>query len=125
VNSESGTSAPSWGTGWFYDLVDNRLNLSIVDNLAGQAFFVNTQFLQTVAIGASPEYLALMERTPIGPGRGTSVGKVALEHVTVQIVDALNDPEYQFREAQQMAGFRTLLGVPMFKEDLPSGVVVV
>ena len=39
---------------------------------------------------------------PSSPGRGTAVGRTALEGKTVQIVDILADPEYTFLEAQKL-----------------------
>ena len=44
----------------------------------------------------SPEFKAFHESHPITPGRGTTVGRTALEGKTVQIVDILADPEYTF-----------------------------
>ena len=38
------------------------------------------------------------ESHPITPGRGTAVGRTALEGNTVHIVDILADPEYTFTE---------------------------
>ena len=45
--------------------------------------------------GASQEWIDLIERNPIPLGRGTIVGRTALEQRTVHIPDALADPEYQ------------------------------
>jgi class 3 adenylate cyclase len=59
------------------------------------------------------------------PGRGSAMGRAMLERAPVQIVDVLADPEYELAEAQHIAGFRTILGVPMFRDGEPIGVLSV
>ena len=66
-----------------------------------------------------------MESHPIQPGRTTLVGRVVSEGRTLHIPDVLADPEYQFHEAQKIGGYRTLLGVPMLREGIPIGVIVI
>ncbi|MDP9380388.1 MAG: GAF domain-containing protein [Chloroflexota bacterium] len=77
-----------------------------------------------VADGGSRQFRNLLARNPISPGRGTLVGRVALDRETVQIGDVLADPEYTWREAQSLGGVRTLLGVPMLREGVTIGVIV-
>src|SRR5262249_52949085 len=43
----------------------------------------------------------------------------------VLIADAANDPEYTWSEAQRLGQFRTMLGVPLFRDDTPIGVIAV
>ena len=50
--------------------------------------------------GRSTELERYMAQNPIAPGRGTLVGRAALEGRTVQIPDVLQDPEYIWHEAQ-------------------------
>src|SRR5262249_1484668 len=57
------------------------------------------------------------------PDRGTMAGRVLLEGKPVQIDDVLADPEYNF-EGQKAARFRTLLGVPLLREGMPIGVII-
>jgi len=59
------------------------------------------------------------------PGRGSAMGRAMLERQPVQIADVLADPEYELAEAQRIAGFRTILGVPMFRDGEPIGVLSV
>jgi signal transduction histidine kinase len=59
---------------------------------------------------------------PLRPGRGSLVGRVALEHRTVHIPDALADPEYDWRESRQ-TGFRSMLAVPLLRENVPFGAL--
>ncbi len=77
-----------------------------------------------VDYGASPEFRDFVQRNPIRPGRGTPVGRTALERRPVHIPDALADAEYQWADAQRLGGYRTILGVPMLREDVCTGVIV-
>ena len=73
--------------------------------------------------GFSPEYKAYMIEQPIAPGRETLIGRTTIEGKVVQILDALNDPEYTWRESQQRGGYRTMLGVPLMREGITIGVL--
>jgi len=42
----------------------------------------------------------------------------------VQIPDVFDDPEYTYKEAAKMGGWRTILGVPLLRERVPIGVLV-
>ena len=73
--------------------------------------------------GFSEEYRQYIIRNPIRPGRGTLVGRTALEARTVHLPDCLADPEYVWAESQKIGGFRTMLGVPLLREGHPIGVI--
>jgi signal transduction protein with GAF and PtsI domain len=73
--------------------------------------------------GFTPEYRDWMERQTIALGRGTLVGRTAVEGRTFQISDALADPEYVWSESISRGGFRTLLGVPLLREGQHIGVI--
>jgi GAF domain-containing protein len=72
--------------------------------------------------GTTPEHRDYIRRIPVTVGRDTVVGRVALERRTIHFPDILVDPEYRWAEAQRIARFRTVLGVPMLREDAPIGV---
>jgi signal transduction histidine kinase len=57
------------------------------------------------------------------PGRGSVLGRAALEAKPVQVTDVLADPEYALRDAQQRVGYRTVLGVPLLRDGHPIGVI--
>ena len=57
------------------------------------------------------------------PGRGTLVGRTALEGRPVQIADVLSDPEYTALDALQISNHRTGLGIPLLREGIPIGVL--
>jgi len=67
----------------------------------------------------------IVKNTPFGPDRGTIVGRTLIECRPVHIVDILEDTEYRFWDAQRAGGFRTVLCIPMLRDGLPIGVVVV
>ena len=71
----------------------------------------------------SREFREFHESHPITPGRGTAVGRTALEGKTVQIVDVRADPEYTFIEAQKLGGGRATLAVPLLREATPIGAL--
>ena len=73
--------------------------------------------------GMSPEHRDLVRRNPVLLGRGTIVGRTALERRTIHFADILEDPEFEWAEAQRVARFRTCLGVPMLREGAPIGVI--
>jgi two-component system, NtrC family, sensor kinase len=60
---------------------------------------------------------------PISAGRGTMIGRNALERKPVHIPDVLADPEYtKGREYQARGGYRTNLGVPLLRDGIVIGV---
>jgi signal transduction histidine kinase/CheY-like chemotaxis protein len=76
-----------------------------------------------VSLGGSAEYRRYLEQHPVPRGPGTLVGLVGLERRAVQIADAAEDPRYRWREARELGGFRTMLGVPMLADDRVVGVI--
>ena len=74
--------------------------------------------------GLPREFEEIAKRNPFVPGRGTVVGRVLLAGKPVQIADVEADPEYTFTEGQRVAGYRTILGVPLQREGESIGVIV-
>ena len=74
--------------------------------------------------GDVPEWIEYLKQQTIRPGRGTVAARAVLEGRTVHITDVLADPEYTFLEAQKRGGFRTALGVPLLREGVSIGVMV-
>jgi len=74
--------------------------------------------------GFAPEYKEWMQTQSIPIGRHTVTGRTALERKTIHIPDVLTDPEYTWTESIKRGGWRTLLGVPLLREDNPIGVIV-
>ncbi|RSS83581.1 response regulator [Streptomyces sp. WAC06614] len=71
---------------------------------------------------ADQGFIARFDLYPPEPGRGSLVGRVALEHRTIHIPDALEDPDFD-HEAARLSGFRSLLAVPIFRAGSPFGAL--
>ena len=80
-------------------------------------------FQQMASRGFSDAYRQFMALHPLAKDRGTLVGRTMIEGRTVQIEDALADPELKSREAQKIGQFRTMLGVPLMREGISIGVL--
>jgi GAF domain-containing protein/CheY-like chemotaxis protein len=74
--------------------------------------------------GFSPEYEAFLKDVSISPGRGTVTARVALEGRVVHIEDITTDPEYALPESSSLGKARTALGVPLLRQNVPIGVIV-
>src|SRR5713226_9853253 len=75
--------------------------------------------------GYSREYDEYMRnRSPLVPSQQTTLGRAVLEGRSVQVVDVLAEPNYAMLDAQRIAGFRTVLGVPLMREKRVIGVIV-
>jgi GAF domain-containing protein len=81
------------------------------------------EFFQHVAsYGYSAEYQRYMETYPIPSGRGSMSGRAVLEGKIVHVKDVRADPDYIVRD--QEFDVRTALGVPLLREGMPVGVIV-
>jgi len=69
------------------------------------------------------DWVKVTDTFRIQPGRSSVVGRVLLEAKAVQIADVLTDPEYTYTEFQKVAGYRTLLGVPLLRSGRLIGVL--
>jgi signal transduction histidine kinase/DNA-binding response OmpR family regulator len=106
----------------FETVVRHAVNLSGADG--GMVWQLEDGAYHMVhALGGSDEYRSYLEAHPVAAGSSTVVGRVGLERRTVQYADARDDPEYQWQEALDLGGFRTLLGVPMLANDRVVGVI--
>jgi signal transduction histidine kinase len=80
-------------------------------------------FYRAEGYGFSPEYMEYVKDIPVGLERGTVTGRALIERRVIHIPDVLNDPGYTWAKAQELGGFRTVLGVPMLREGVPMGVL--
>lgn len=78
----------------------------------------------SVTYNAVPELRQYLEANPIAPGRGTVTGRAVLERRSVHVDDVRTETEYQWGEAAQLGDYRTVLSVPLLREGVPIGVIV-
>jgi PAS domain S-box-containing protein len=81
-------------------------------------------FYRTEAYGFSREFMDYFKDIPIQADRGSASGRALLEGRVVHIPDVTADPEYTMVEAQRLGDYRTILCVPMMREGVPIGVLV-
>jgi GAF domain-containing protein len=74
--------------------------------------------------GLSPEYDEYMRGRPLVAGRGTVLGRAVTECKPIQVTDVEADPEYTLKEGQKLAGFRSVVGIPLLREGVPIGVIM-
>jgi signal transduction histidine kinase len=73
--------------------------------------------------GYSAAFVDHITKVTVTPGSGSLLGRVLSEGRAIHVHDVLADPEYELREAQRIAGFRTMLGVPLLREGTLIGVM--
>jgi two-component system, NtrC family, sensor kinase len=82
-------------------------------------------YRRAASYGFSEEFKAYMDRNPLTIDRGNIVGRAVLEGKTVQVADVQSDPEMTYMlPASRIGNVRTILGVPMLREGVPVGVLV-
>jgi two-component system, NtrC family, sensor kinase len=74
--------------------------------------------------GISAEAKDFFLAHPFASGRETVTGRTALERRAVHVADVLQDPEYTYR-APTFTGARTLLGIPLLREEALVGIFVI
>jgi GAF domain-containing protein len=75
--------------------------------------------------GFSSEFHKYLEQNPRSADRGSVTGRTALEAKVIHVSDVMADPEYSWGAAQQLGGYRTVLGVPLLRDGSPVGVIIV
>ena len=83
----------------------------------GDAYYYATTY------GFPKETSEFLKSVPMAQGRGSAIGRSIVERKTVQIPDVLTDPEYMMLEMQKKFNFRTVLAVPLLREERPIGVI--
>jgi signal transduction histidine kinase len=74
--------------------------------------------------GGPPDHKDAASQVPLEAGRGSVIARTVLERRTVHVADVLTEPDYELKDAQKRLGFRTVLGVPLLREGVPIGVIV-
>jgi signal transduction histidine kinase len=81
-------------------------------------------YRHAASYGITPELHDYMENIRFEPGRGTIAGRTVLEGSVVQVADIREDPEFVLGDAMGRMGTRTILGIPLLREGLPIGVII-
>jgi signal transduction histidine kinase len=78
-----------------------------------------------VAYNTPPEYIAWRRANPIRAGRDSITGRAVLERRAIQVEDVLTDTEYRGPMPQLLGGQRTVLAVPLIRDDVPIGAIAI
>jgi GAF domain-containing protein len=92
----------------------------------GHVFRFDGESLRFAAsYGAISEFVDWFERNPVLLGPGSVAGRAASERRTVHVHDVLVEPGYQMLDVQRLQDYRTVLAVPMLRENVLLGVITV
>jgi GAF domain-containing protein len=80
-------------------------------------------YRHAASYGLPPEVHAQMLTFQLERGPGSVAGRVVLEGKPVQILDVQTEPDYNISIIRK-AGAHTILGVPLLREGIPIGVLV-
>src|SRR5262249_30399630 len=85
-------------------------------------------FHATAFHNAPPAFIAERKRAPLRPGPDTTLGRAARTKQVAHIVDSMAREPYRQRDpfvvaGAELGGYRTILSVPMLKEDKLVGVI--
>jgi GAF domain-containing protein/DNA-binding response OmpR family regulator/anti-sigma regulatory factor (Ser/Thr protein kinase) len=72
----------------------------------------------------SHEYQNYLRDHPVTIGRGSVLGRVVLDGTTVHVADVQADPQYDLAVQRSVGKYRTVLGVPLLREGIPIGVII-
>jgi len=100
--------------------------LRICESHYGAIFrFDGAVFHLAATANVTPELLAHLTSSPIKPGRQSALRRVGLEHQPVHIADVLADPECELPEAYRKEGLRSVLAVPLLRENTLIGAITI
>jgi GAF domain-containing protein len=107
----------------FQTLIESAVRLCEADtgSITRQA---GSTYRQVASCGYPAELHEFMQSHPIALGRGTIIGRVVANGKAVQIPDIAADPEFTFVQAVRLGKLRTMLGIPLLREGMPIGVIV-
>ena len=73
-------------------------------------------------VGVSARAERYWIENPVPVGRGSASGRALLEGRAIQIPDVLADPEYRATRYQELAGYGSILSVPLLRDATTIGV---
>jgi GAF domain-containing protein len=75
--------------------------------------------------GLSPEFETHIRHVSLKSSGHSVVGRALQAKQTVHVPDMNTDPEYATYDAKRVGGYRAMLGVPLMREGVPIGVMMV
>jgi two-component system, NtrC family, sensor kinase len=107
-----------------YTLVENATKLCGAKQ--GRIFRFDGEVFRAVAdYGSLPEHTDYWRTNVIRPGRGSVTGRAALERKPIHIPDLLADAEIELHEGIRAGRVRTMLSVPMLRENALIGAFAI
>src|SRR6185312_2894361 len=81
-------------------------------------------YFRAGSYGFPEEFADYAKTLPVVPDKRTITGRTLLGDSVVHVADVLTDPDYDF-EGQNLSGNpRSFLGVPLLREGMPVGAIV-
>jgi GAF domain-containing protein len=74
--------------------------------------------------GYTRDFEKYMREHPVAPTSGSVLGRAIIEHKAIHVHDVEADPNYVLVERQKVGGYHTVLGVPLLREGMPIGVLI-
>ena len=93
-------------------------DMAAITRLQGEAYH------HVASYGLTPEEHEGAARIPLALDQRTVTGRTVLQRNVVHVLDAKLDDKFRFADELQRIGFLTLLGVPLLREGVPIGVIV-
>jgi two-component system, NtrC family, sensor kinase len=124
ISSSPGDIAPVFGT-----MLEKAVR--ICDASFGMLFRAENGAVSAAAMfGVPPAFVEFWQRGPQRPGPWTALGRIIETKATVHIVDVTTEPAYVegepvFVAAVNLGRFRTILTVPMLKENELIGAIAI
>ena len=72
----------------------------------------------------TPEYDAYFRDRLMPADRGSVTGRTVLEGRIIHVANVMSDPEFALTEVVKHGGARTVLGVPLLREGVVAGVII-
>jgi two-component system NtrC family sensor kinase len=104
-------------------LVESAARLCQAD-IAGIHRLIGSTYQYAASYGMTPDLDGFMTTVRFTPDRGTITGRTALEGKAVHIADVLNESDFILGDVVKKIGARTMLGVPLLREGIRIGVIV-
>jgi GAF domain-containing protein len=92
-------------------------------NIAALFLYDGELLSAAASYGTTPEFAEFLRTSRLRPGRETSTRLAALERRTVQVPDMMSDPAFSPTPTHRTENMRTVLSVPMLREDKLIGVI--